>query len=103
MLQTRLGEAVFDAISRAFTYPDQHVRGLAYRICSVSRQGIERYGLAQNQTILRHVEQFLMKVVMKSGMGTTERKLTARQIDHCLSVVAVVFMSGGTFDLSEDN
>ena len=90
-------DAVFFAIGRAFTYEGKHVRGLAYSMCAVGRQGEERFGLEDHAAILAHIESYLKRCDIGSELGAQRRKLTARQRAHCMSVARLILISNGTF------
>lgn len=90
-------DGVFFAISRAFTYPDKHVRGLAYSMCAVARQGEDRFGLKDRKGILGHIESYLNKCDIGSDMGVQRRKLTPFQREHCLRIARLILISDGSF------
>ena len=90
-------DGVFFAISRAFTYPDKHVRGLAYSMCAVGRQGEDRFGLEDRKAIVAHIESYLEKCDVGSDMSFGRRKLTPFQREHCLRVARLILISGGSF------
>ena len=90
-------DAVFFAIGNAFTYEGKHVRGLAYSMCAVGRQGEERFGIENRKAILEHIESYLNRCDIGSELGVRRRKLTNRQKEHCMTVARLILISEGTF------